>query len=101
MRCGQIEDYEIISSPRSFDSDSFKYTQCKCGSQQPLCLGAGCIDVISLSCPQEEHEACDKISDMEYNYGEIKDIMNTSEDESTSFPDQFTTKVSSIFERSK
>jgi len=58
MNCGIIKEYKIIKSPHDFDGEDFKYSECKCGSQQPLCLGASCIDVIESSCPQNENKKC-------------------------------------------
>ena len=64
--CGKIQDYAVIKSPHSFDSQDFKYSKCKCGSIQPLCLGYGCLDVTELSCPRQENEACLKIIETKF-----------------------------------
>ena len=61
LKCGLISKYEIVKSPSSGDDSNFKYSRCECGSQQPICLGNGCIDVVELSCPQNEHDASNKI----------------------------------------
>ena len=58
INCGPIENYAIVSSPHKNEGDDFKYSKCECGSQQPLCLGCGCIDVIELSCPENENKKC-------------------------------------------
>ena len=68
LKCGLINDYKVIGSPRLHDSEDFKYSKCKCGSQQPLCLGKGCLDVTSLSCPKKEYDACMRIMDKKIKY---------------------------------
>ena len=62
MKCGIIDKYKIIPSPYKIDDDDFKYSKCKrCGNEQPMCLGIGCIDAIEVACPVEESKKCNEI----------------------------------------
>ena len=63
INCGVVDDYEIVPSPHETDGDDFKYSKCKCGSMQPLCLGVGCVDAIEVYCPEEECKKCTEIID--------------------------------------
>jgi len=75
MKCGLIKKYKIIPSPHKNDGEDFKYSECLCGSIQPLCMGIGdCIDVVGLSCPNKEEKMCSKIIAIKRSFK--KDYMN-------------------------
>jgi len=74
MKCGLIKKYKIIPSPHKNDDENFKYSECLCGSIQPLCMGVGCIDVTNLSCPDNEENMCSKIITIKKSFK--KDYVN-------------------------